>query len=130
MAADGLLFERAARLHPRYHTPAFALWFQAGVSLVLLTTNTYDELLSYVVFADWLFFGLTAGALFIVRRRGASAAEEGIAQVPGHPWTTLAFVIVAACRRRQHVSDVSDAVRDRIRGARRRRDWFCCCAQD
>jgi APA family basic amino acid/polyamine antiporter len=96
MAADGLLFDRAARLHPRYHTPAFALWFQAGVSLVLLTTNTYDELLSYVVFADWLFFGLTAGALFIVRRGGASAAEEGIARVPGHPWTTLAFVIVAA----------------------------------
>ena len=96
MAADGLLFDRAARLHPRYHTPAFALWFQAGVSLVLLTTNTYDELLSYVVFADWLFFGLTAGGLFIVRRRGASAAEEGIARVPGHPWTTLAFVIVAA----------------------------------
>ena len=54
---------RAARLHPRYHTPVFALWFQAAVSLVLLTTNTYDQLLSYVVFADWLFFGLTAGAL-------------------------------------------------------------------
>jgi APA family basic amino acid/polyamine antiporter len=96
MAADGLLFGRAARLHPRYNTPAFALWFQAGVSLVLLTTNTYDELLSYVVFADWLFFGLTAGALFIVRRRGASAADAEIAHVPGHPWTTLAFVIVAA----------------------------------
>jgi len=63
---------------------------------VLLATNTYDELLSYVVFADWLFFGLTAGALFVVRRRGASAADARIARVPGHPWTTLAFVIVAA----------------------------------
>jgi basic amino acid/polyamine antiporter, APA family len=95
MAADGLLFERAGRLHPRYHTPAFALWFQAGVSLTLLTTNTYDELLSYVVFADWLFFGLTAGALFIVRR-GERRTADGVASVPGHPWTTLAFVIVAA----------------------------------
>jgi basic amino acid/polyamine antiporter, APA family len=95
MAADGLLFDRAARLHPRYHTPAFALWFQASVSLVLLTTNTYDQLLSYVVFADWLFFGLTAAALLIIRVRQPNVAA-GVAAVPGHPWTTLAFVLVAA----------------------------------
>ena len=66
----------AARLHPRYQTPVFALWFQAAVSLVLLTTNTYDQLLSYVVFADWLFFGLTAGALLIVRRRDPEGARR------------------------------------------------------
>ena len=47
MAKDGVFFERAGHLHPRYGTPVFALWFQAAVSLVLLTTNTYDELLSY-----------------------------------------------------------------------------------
>jgi basic amino acid/polyamine antiporter, APA family len=93
MAADGLLFDRAARLHPRYQTPAFALWFQAAVSLALLTTNTYDQLLSYVVFADWLFFGLTAAALFVVRARYRDVAE--VASVPGHPWTTLTFVVVA-----------------------------------
>jgi APA family basic amino acid/polyamine antiporter len=60
---------------------------------VLLTTNTYDQLLSYVVFADWLFFGLTAGALIIVRRREPAAA--GAALVPGHPWPTLAFIAIA-----------------------------------
>lgn len=69
MAADGLFVRAAGRLHPRYRTPVFALWFQAAVSIVLLTSNTYDQLLSYVVFADWLFFGLTAGALMIIRRR-------------------------------------------------------------
>jgi APA family basic amino acid/polyamine antiporter len=94
MAADGLFFGRAARLHPRYQTPVFALWFQAAISLALLTTNTYDQLLSYVVFADWLFFGLTAGALVIVRRRDLATA--GVSRVPGHPWTTMAFVAVAA----------------------------------
>ena len=93
MAADGLFFRRAAELHPRYRTPVFALCFQAVVSLVLLTTNTYDQLLSYVVFADWLFFGLTAASLFIVRRRGAPGEY---ALVPGHPITTGLFVAVAA----------------------------------
>ena len=98
MAADGLFFARAARLHPRFHTPVFALWFQTVVSLVLLATNTFDQLLSYVVFADWLFFGLTAGALIIVRRRGAgvTAPAGDVAWVPGHPATTLAFIAVAA----------------------------------
>jgi APA family basic amino acid/polyamine antiporter len=95
MAVDGLFFGRAARLHPRFQTPVFALWFQAAVSVALLTTNTYDQLLSYVVFADWLFFGLTAGALLIVRRREASP-PGAIARMPGHPWTTLGFIVVAA----------------------------------
>ncbi len=95
MAADGLFVGRAARLHPRYHTPVYALWFQATVSLVLLTTNTYDQLLSYVVFADWLFFGLTAGALMIVRQREPEPGGE-IAPMPGHPVTTAIFIVVAA----------------------------------
>lgn len=72
-----------------------ALWFQAAVSIVLLTTNTYDQLLSYVVFADWLFFGLTAGALVIARRRDAGPTP-GVAMVPGHPYTTSIFIAVAA----------------------------------
>jgi basic amino acid/polyamine antiporter, APA family len=95
MAADGLFFGRASRLHPRYHTPVFALWFQAAVSLVLLTTNTYDQLLSYVVFADWLFFGLTAGALMIVRVRDP-APDAALARMPWHPVTTGVFIAVAA----------------------------------
>ena len=94
MAADGLFFRSASRLNPRYHTPVFALWFQAAVSLVLLTTNTYDQLLSYVVFADWLFFGLTAGALVIVRARDPSPGGP-VARVPGHPLTTGLFIAVA-----------------------------------
>jgi basic amino acid/polyamine antiporter, APA family len=95
MAVDGLFFSRAGRLHPRFQTPVFALWFQAAVSVVLLTTNTYDQLLSYVVFADWLFFGLTAGALLIVRRR-EPLPRAGIARTPGHPWTTVLFIAIAA----------------------------------
>src|SRR5207247_8104491 len=94
MAADGLFFAPAARLHPRFQTPVFALWFQTVVSLVLLTTNTFDQLLSYVVFADWLFFGLTAGALVIVRRAGArsSGASDAVEWVAGQPDTYVDYI--------------------------------------
>jgi len=94
MARDGLFLRRAGRLHPRFRTPAFMLWFQAAVSITLLTTNTYDQLLSYVVFADWLFFGLTVAAIFLLRRR--QAAVPGLVAMPGHPVTTGIFVAVAA----------------------------------
>jgi APA family basic amino acid/polyamine antiporter len=94
MAADGLFLKRAARLHPRHRTPTFTLWFQTAVSVILLATNTFDQLLSYVVFADWLFFGLTVGGLFVLRRR--NPGREGVASMPGHPVTTLIFVLAAA----------------------------------
>ncbi len=94
MAVDGLFFRRAARLHPRHRTPTFTLWFQTFVSVVLLATNTFDQLLSYVVFADWLFFGLTVAALFVLRRRDPH--PQGVVSMPGHPVTTLIFVLAAA----------------------------------
>jgi APA family basic amino acid/polyamine antiporter len=94
MARDGLFLAPAGRLTSRFQTPAFALGFQAAVSLALLMTNTYDQLLSYVVFADWLFFGLTAGALLLVRAREPRPGP-GVASVPGHPVTTVAFVAIA-----------------------------------
>jgi APA family basic amino acid/polyamine antiporter len=92
MARDGVFFPQAGRLHPRYQTPVFALWFQVLVSLVLLASNTYDQLLSYVIFADWLFFGLTAAAIFVARARRLG---EPTVRVPGHPITTGVFVLAA-----------------------------------
>ncbi|MDH4067129.1 MAG: amino acid permease [Acidobacteriota bacterium] len=94
MAQDGVFFPQAGRLHPRYRTPVFALWFQTGMAVLLIATNSYDQLLSYVVFADWLFFGLTAGAVFILRRRGSTSTS--VARTPGHPYTTGLFVAIAA----------------------------------
>ncbi len=94
MARDGLFFRQAGTLHPRYRTPVFALWFQTAVAVLLIATNSYDQLLSYVVFADWLFFGLTAAALFIFRRRQRKV--DGVYETPGHPWTTGLFVAIAA----------------------------------
>src|SRR5206468_976733 len=91
---DGLFLRRAATLHRRFRTPVFMLWFQAAVSIILLATNTYDQLLSFVVFADWLFFGLTVGSIFVLRRR--QAGGQGLVAMPGHPVTTLIFVAVAA----------------------------------
>ncbi|MEO8277495.1 MAG: amino acid permease [Thermoanaerobaculia bacterium] len=97
MARDGLFLRRAATLHPRFGTPSFTLRLQAAVALVLLFSQTYDQLLSYVVFCDWLFFGLTAAGLFQLRRQATGSGLSGDApfRAPGHPWTTAIFVALS-----------------------------------
>jgi basic amino acid/polyamine antiporter, APA family len=43
---------------------------------------------------DWIFFGLTAGTVFVFRRRAAGEGDGG-ARIPGHPLTTALFIAAA-----------------------------------
>lgn len=95
MAADGLFFRSMAELHPKTRTPVAALVAQGLVALALLLTGTYGQLLDYVVFADWIFFGATAASLFVLRARDARSGSHPAVRVPLHPWTTLLFVAAA-----------------------------------
>lgn len=92
MAADGVFFTGMAALHPRTRTPVAALLAQAVVALALLLTGTYGQLLDYVVFADWIFFGATAASLFALRRIDARAGRTVRVMTPLHPLTTLLFI--------------------------------------
>jgi APA family basic amino acid/polyamine antiporter len=100
MAVDGLFFPAFARLHPEFRTPATAILVQGGWALVLLATGRYGQLLDYVVFCDWIFFGLAVVALFIIRRRdlaqGLVEAPDAF-RVPGWPIAPLLFIAAAAC---------------------------------
>jgi APA family basic amino acid/polyamine antiporter len=95
MAADGLFFRSMAALHPRTRTPVAALLAQGGVALLLLLTGTYGQLLDYVVFADWIFFGSTAASLFVLRRRDDAMGVHAPVRSPLHPAGTVLFVMAA-----------------------------------
>jgi APA family basic amino acid/polyamine antiporter len=92
MAADGAFLPALARLHPRFKTPSAAIVLQSSWAILLALTGKYDDLLGTVVFGDWIFFGLTVSALFILRRR--QGPTTGF-QTPGYPWLPAAFVAVA-----------------------------------
>jgi APA family basic amino acid/polyamine antiporter len=94
MAADGLFFRRIAWIDPRTRAPAAAIVLQGVLSLLIALTGTYEQILNYVVSVDWIFFGLTAGTVFVFRRR--AAADGGGARIPGHPVTTALFIAAAA----------------------------------
>jgi basic amino acid/polyamine antiporter, APA family len=95
MAADGLFFDSFARLHPRFRTPAAAIVAQGAWACLLLATRTYGQLLDYVTFADWIFFGATAATLIVYRRRDRAGTGSGF-RLPGYPWTLLVFILASA----------------------------------
>jgi APA family basic amino acid/polyamine antiporter len=91
MAADGVFFRKVAEIHPQFGTPAFAIMIQSVWAAVLvLFWGTFENLISYVVFTDWIFFAL-AGASVIVLRRTMPDAPRPF-RVPGYPWVPLFFV--------------------------------------
>jgi APA family basic amino acid/polyamine antiporter len=97
MARDGLFFRRASVVN-RAHVPGAALVMQgawAGI-LVLLRTfdpatgaygNLYSDLLNYVISAALIFYILTIGGVFVLRRRLPGAERPyrafGYPIVPG-----------------------------------------------
>ena len=97
MAADGLFFPSLARLHPQYRTPTAAILFQGAWAIILTLTGRYGDLLDYVVFGDWIFFGATASTLFYFRareRRGLERADLRF-RMPGYPAGLILFILAA-----------------------------------
>lgn len=69
MARDGLFFDWAGRVHPRYRTPYAAIALQAGWAVVLVLTGSYRGLFTRVIYTQWGFFALLGVGLLLIKRR-------------------------------------------------------------
>jgi basic amino acid/polyamine antiporter, APA family len=92
MSREGLFYPAASRIHPRFGTPhvsiaMLGLW---SVALLLLAQSRLDWLLNGEVFADWVFFGLSAASVFVFRRTMAEQPRPYRAW--GYPLVPLFFV--------------------------------------
>ena len=94
MARDGVFFSKLAEVHPRFGTPALAILASAVWAVFLTLTGTFEQLFTYVVFASWLFAGLAAAGVFVLRRRHPGAPRPF--RVPGYPLTPALFVAAAS----------------------------------
>ena len=93
MAKDGIFFKKIAEVHPRYHTPAFAIIFQSMWAIVLiLFWGTFESLISYVVFTDGIFFALAAMAVIILRKRNPETNRPY--RTFGYPITPIIFIAI------------------------------------
>ncbi len=97
MAADGIFFASVARLNPRTRTPNAGLWIQAAWAVALTLSGTYGQLLDWVVFGDWIFFGAIVATLFVYRRRDMRGTGDvtGRYRLPAYPLVPALFVAAA-----------------------------------
>jgi APA family basic amino acid/polyamine antiporter len=94
MARDGLFFRGAARIHPRYHTPATSIIAQAVWSSLLVLSGSAQALTTYTGFSVVLFAGVAVASLFVLRAREPHAPRPFKAW--GYPVAPAIFTLASA----------------------------------
>jgi APA family basic amino acid/polyamine antiporter len=94
-ARDRLFFPQFAHIHPRFQSPSTSLVVQGLLSTVLLLfLSQFQQHFELAVFAEWLFYMLTATTVFVYRRRHPEYARPY--RVWGYPLLPAIFVVCAA----------------------------------
>ena len=94
MARDGTLVERLAHVHPRYETPANAIWALAIWAGALTLTGGYEHLITMSQFANWIFFTMVVLSVVVLRRTHPEWPRPY--RVAGYPYTVIVFVLVSS----------------------------------
>jgi APA family basic amino acid/polyamine antiporter len=95
VARDGYLFKALAEVHPVFHTPSLALVVQAAVAILLIVLGgAFRELFSLAIFAEWLFYMISASTIFVFRRRDPDTARPY--KTVGYPLIPGLFIGTAA----------------------------------
>jgi APA family basic amino acid/polyamine antiporter len=93
MARDGVLFRGLAAIHPRYQTPANAIWTLAIWAGVLTLTGGYEHLITMSQFANWIFFTMVVLSVVVLRLTHPEWPRPY--RVAGYPYTVAVFVLVS-----------------------------------
>jgi APA family basic amino acid/polyamine antiporter len=90
MARDGLFFRFAARVHPRFETPAASILAQGACAVVMILSGTFEQLLTYIGFALGIFPWMAVAGLLWLRRRQPDRARPY--RVWGYPLVPLLYL--------------------------------------
>jgi APA family basic amino acid/polyamine antiporter len=94
-ANEGLLFRVLGAVHPTHATPHVSLWTQFLLScLAVLSLGTFAKLAGAFVFTMWIFYGLAAAAVIVLRIRRPHVPRPY--RCWGYPWVPLVFIASAA----------------------------------
>lgn len=93
MARDGLFFRSMAKVNSQHHTPGAAILGLSAWAAIVVFSGRYDQLLTFVIFASWLLYGMTTAAVFVLRRKRPELNRPY--RTIGYPWVPALFVIAA-----------------------------------
>jgi APA family basic amino acid/polyamine antiporter len=91
MAKDKIFFKKVAEVHPRFHTPGFAIIIQAVWSCVLTLTGTYEQLFTYVVFVSLIFWITATASIFALRKKRPDLPRPY--KTWGYPVVPIVFIL-------------------------------------
>ena len=94
MAKEGVFFAPVAKVHPEYRTPAVSLIVQGAWSSLLVLSGTFNDLITYVVFASWIFYAMSCSAVLVLRKKAKDLDRPYKAW--GYPITPLIFILFSA----------------------------------
>jgi basic amino acid/polyamine antiporter, APA family len=112
MARNGEFFQWAGRVNARFRTPVAALLVQGAMACAFTLSGTYNQLITYVVFTSFLFYGMSAAAVIVLRRRRPDLPRPY--RTWGYPVTPALFVVCAAAFM---ISTIAEAPREAAIGA-------------
>jgi len=93
MASDKIFFRKIAAVHPRFKTPHISILALGTWSIILSLSGTFEQLFTYVIFGQWLFFGLTVAAVIVLRKKRPDLPRPY--RTWGYPYTPIIFIISA-----------------------------------
>ena len=93
MSRDGLFFKSVGKLDEKTKTPVNSLWLQCIWACILCLSGQYGNLLDYVIFAVLVFYVLTIGGLFVLRRTRPDAVRPYKAF--GYPVLPALYIVMA-----------------------------------
>jgi basic amino acid/polyamine antiporter, APA family len=93
MSKEGLFFKKIKFVHPRFKTPTNALLFQGIWATIMVFSGTFDQLTDMIIFVSWVFYGMAAFGVFMLRKRWPDV--ERPYKVWGYPVVPVLFVFFA-----------------------------------
>lgn len=93
MAKDGLFFKNIGKLN-RASVPANGIWIQCAVAIVLCLSGKYGDLLDYISFVVMLFYVITIGGVFVLRKKRPDA--ERPFKAFGYPVLPFVYMVLAS----------------------------------
>ena len=94
MAKDNLFFSSAADVHPRFHTPGNAIIIQGNWACILTLSGTFEELITLVVFVNFMLWIAAASTVFVLRKKQPDL--ERPYKVWGYPYVPAFFIIFSS----------------------------------
>ena len=90
MSRDGYFFKSISRIEPKTHVPSRAILLQGGLSIIMVLSGTFDQILTYMGFALGIFPLLAVAGVFSLRRLNGNHRR-----MPGFPYVQIVFLLAS-----------------------------------